>query len=230
MGLISKLLSFTRVNRHDSNLSDVKVDPGGGPYVTAEHFAPAGDDSHPLPTDYPLIIRVQKTGKYAAIGYIDPNNAQTAEPGGKRIYGRDPEGNQVNELWLKNDGDILADNDAAYIEIKADGTITADNDSGSIVITPAGQITLENGGGSVVIETSGQITSDNGSGSVDIAAGGTVTINGLVTIDTSGNITTPGTIAGGVVQATTSLTVASVEMSGHVHYTDGEAGNTGPPI
>lgn len=213
MGLISKLLSFTRVNRHDSNLSDVKVDPGGGPYVTAEHFAPAGDDSHPLPTDYPLIIRVQKTGKYAAIGYIDPNNAQTAEPGGKRIYGRDPEGNQVNELWLKNDGDILADNDAAYIEIKADGTITADNDSGSIVITPAGQITLE-----------------NGSGSVDIAAGGTVTINGLVTIDTSGNITTPGTIAGGVVQATTSLSVASVEMSGHVHYTDGEAGNTGPPI
>lgn len=213
MGLISKLLSFTRVNRHDSNLSDVKVDPGGGPYVTAEHFAPAGDDSHPLPTDYPLIIRVQKTGKYAAIGYIDPNNAQTAEPGGKRIYGRDPEGNQVNELWLKNDGDILADNDAAYIEIKADGTITADNDSGSIVITPAGQITL-----------------DNGSGSVDIAAGGTVTINGLVTIDTSGNITTPGTVAGGVVQATTSLTVASTEMSGHVHYTDGEAGNTGPPI
>lgn len=213
MGLISKLLSFTRVNRHDSNLSDVKVDPGGGPYVTAEHFAPAGDDSHPLPTDYPLIIRVQKTGKYAAIGYIDPNNAQTAEPGGKRIYGRDPEGNQVSELWLKNDGDILADNDAAYIEIKADGTITADNDSGSIVITPAGQITLE-----------------NGSGSVDIASGGTVTINGLVTIDTSGNITTPGTIAGGVVQATTSLTVASVEMSGHVHYTDGEAGNTGPPI
>lgn len=213
MGLISKLLSFTRVNRHDSNLSDVKVDPGGGPYVTAEHFAPAGDDSHPLPTDYPLIIRVQKTGKYAAIGYIDPNNAQTAEPGGKRIYGRDPEGNQVNELWLKNDGDILADNDAAYIEIKADGTITADNDTGSIVITPAGQITL-----------------DNGSGSVDIAAGGTVTINGLVTIDTSGNITTPGTVAGGVVQATTSLTVASVEMSGHVHYTDGEAGNTGPPI
>lgn len=213
MGLISKLLSFTRVNRHDSNLSDVKVDPGGGPYVTAEHFAPAGDDSHPLPTDYPLIIRVQKTGKYAAIGYIDPNNAQTAEPGGKRIYGRDPEGNQVNELWLKNDGDILVDNDAAYIETKADGTITADNDSGSIVITPAGQITL-----------------DNGSGSVDIAAGGTVTINGLVTIDTSGNITTPGTIAGGVVQAATSLSVASVEMSGHVHYTDGEAGNTGPPI
>ena len=45
MGLIAKLLSFTRVTRNNAKISDVKVNPGGGPNITVEHYATPGDDS-----------------------------------------------------------------------------------------------------------------------------------------------------------------------------------------
>lgn len=211
MGLIATVLSFLRVTRHGAALSDVKADPGGGCNITAEHFQPAGDDSYPMPEDYVLLLRIPQTGKYCTTGYVDPNNEQTAGLGGKRIYSRDADGTRIAQVWLKNDGTILAENENAFIEI-----------------TPAGQIELSNGAGTVVIKTSGQITASNGSGSVDVASGGTVTINGLVTIDTSGNITTPGTITGTTVAGTTSLTVDSKEVDGHIHAAGDPPGNTGP--
>ena len=51
MGRIALVLSFIRSLANGANVSDVKVDSGGGANTTAQHFAPAGDDSHPLPDD-----------------------------------------------------------------------------------------------------------------------------------------------------------------------------------
>ena len=124
MGLIAKLLSFTRAVRNGAKLSDVKVDPGGGANITGEHFADAGDDSHPLPTDYAILVKTRQSGGYAPVGYADPINDPVAGPGEKRIYGRDPStGLAVNQVWLKADGSVIISNALGSIELKTDGEL-----------------------------------------------------------------------------------------------------------
>ena len=89
MGRIAKLLSFVRVTRHGIPVSDVKVDPGGGAIVTLENFSPIGDDAHPLPGDYVYGGSVEGTGRESILGYVDPLNEPTSQPGDKRIYASD---------------------------------------------------------------------------------------------------------------------------------------------
>ena len=194
MGRIAVLLSFVRSLAGEAKVSDVKVDPGGGANITAQHFSPAGDDAHPLPDDYAATVPVQRTGSEVAVGYIDPKNEQKAQPGDKRIYARDPEdGSTVVEVWLKNDGTALVANAEASVEVKPDGSIKGSNSAGSF----------------------------------ELQAGGNFVVNG-VTIDTSGNVTSPATITGTTVAGTTSLTAAGKEMAGHVHLAGTPPGNTGP--
>lgn len=122
MGLIAKLLSFTRTERNGAKLSDVKADPGGGANITGEHFADAGDDSHPLPTDYIFFGKNKRAGGYSPIGYADPINEKKSGPGEKRTYGRDPSsGVAVNEIWQKADGSVILSNALGSFELKADG-------------------------------------------------------------------------------------------------------------
>lgn len=119
MGL-GRLLSFIRGSRNGAKLSDVKLDPGGGPNVTAEHFSAPGDDAHPLPGDYVVGVSIQRSGGSAVVGYMDPKNDQKAAAGEKRIYARDGDGKSVAEMWLKNDGSI---------EVTADSDITVTSGS-----------------------------------------------------------------------------------------------------
>lgn len=154
-GLIGRVLSFVRVTRNGAQISDVKVNPGGGPNVTAEHFAPPGDDSHPLPTDYAYTAPTPQRGRLAAVGYVDPLNTPQAQPGEKRIYARDTDGVVVVEVWLKNDG-----------------TITAENGNGSVTLSADGSILGRNGAGSFELQTSGDFVVNG----VIIAANGAVTI------------------------------------------------------
>lgn len=177
MGRIAKLLSFVRVTRNDAKISDVKVDPGGGPNITAEHFASSGDDAHPLPDDYVIINDLAGTGRKASVGYLDPVNTPKALPGDKRIYARDGDtGAVVVEIWLKNDGTAIVSNDNGSVMLRPDG--------GSIITTP--ESTLD-------AKADGSIKGANGSGSFELEAGGDFVVNG-VTIDTNGNIVTAGTI------------------------------------
>ena len=136
MGELAKLLSFVRRVRRGANVSDAKVDTGGGPNITAEHFSTPGDDSRPLPGDFVLLVQVQQTGRSAAAGYLDPLNEQTAGPGERRLYARDSAGAVVSTIWLKNTGDVLIDNGAGSIELQAGGDVVINN----VVITPAGDI------------------------------------------------------------------------------------------
>lgn len=180
MGKLAKLLSFVRTVRRGANVSDSKVDPGGGENITSEHFAPVGDDSHPLPGDYVVAVDVQRTGVTAAVGYLDPANAQKTQPGGKRIYSRDADGNQVAEVWLKNDGTIIADNGGCTLTLNPDGTATANFD---ILLTVNVPDTIFNSN----VRINGNLSwSGIGSG-----VGGPAIMNGGIT-NTGGNIVSDG--------------------------------------
>lgn len=125
VGIIGKLLSFTRAVRGSAKVSDSKIDPGGGPNVTAEHFQPAGDDAHPLPSDYAYAGDTPQRGRFAAVGYVDPLNAAKAGPGEKRIYARDGGALLVVELWLKADGTLRGENAAGWFELRPSGEFVA---------------------------------------------------------------------------------------------------------
>jgi len=227
MNYIAKLLSFVRVVKNGANVSDVTIDTGGGNNNTAEHFAPPGDDSFPLKTDYALAASIPRGAGKVVTGYIDPINTPVAQEGDKRVYARNPaDGSPVNQVWLKNDGSVLISNDNGSVLLRADG--------GSIVTTP--NSTLD-------AKADGSIKGANGSGSFELKTSGDMDINGCV-IDATGNINCPGTIVATTsVSAPTiaatgaggSLTVAGKEMKGHTHTQGNDSAgnteqNTGGPV
>jgi len=206
MGLIGRILSFVRTQRHGAQISDVKTDPGGGPNVTAEHFAPAGDDAHPLPGDYVYGAPSPQRGRYAAVGYVDPANQSKAQPGEKRTYARDSNGQQVSEIWQQNDGTVLTQ-----------------NDEGSTTLAPDGSFQAENDNGSVTLGADGSILGQNAAGSFELQAGGNFVVNG-VTITPAGQIITPTGIT------TPSAVIDGVEAAGHTHPQGNDSGgNTEQP-
>lgn len=141
MGIIAKLLSFTRATRNGAPIGDVKCDPGGGAIVTAEHTAPAGDDSHPMPGDYVALSAAAGTGRQSAIGYFDPINAPKATPGEKRIYARNSAGEFVAEVWLRSSGACVINNVAGVFVLQPDGECYINGariTTGGDVITAAG--------------------------------------------------------------------------------------------
>lgn len=190
---------------------DVKTDPGGGANITAQHFSDPGDDSHPLTTDYAALIDVEGTGREAAVGYLDPINEPKAQPGDKRIYARDAaSGAVVVEVWLQNNG-----------------TGTMSNANGSVVLLPDGGSITTTPNGTFETKADGSIKGVNGSGAFELQAGGDFVVNG-VTIDTSGNITSPATITAPTVAANTSMTAAGKELAGHDHAINSGSSAPGP--
>lgn len=155
MGRIAKVLSFVRAIRGTANVSDVKIDPGGGANVTPEHFSAPGDDSFPLTTDYVVTEDVPRTGGEAAVGYVDPINTPKAREGDKRIYARDPvTGATVIDLWLKSDGSGTLENSNGVSTLAADGSQTGSNASGSFALQANGDFVV-NG---VTIAADGKVT------------------------------------------------------------------------
>lgn len=143
MGLISKLLSYTRIgDRNGAKVSDVKHDPGGGANQTGEHFQAANEDSVPLPGDYILTVNVQRTGGQVVVGFIDPNQQQTAAPGEHRQYARNASGEQVVQLHLKADGSAVLSNENASIELKPTGEVNTQNASGFYKLQDDGTVDI----------------------------------------------------------------------------------------
>lgn len=193
MGGIGKLLSFVRQTRNGASVSDAATDPGGGPNVTAEHFAAPGDDSHPLPDDFVLLVPLRQSGRTAAAGYLDPKNSQAAAPGERRLYARDSDGNVVATVWVKNTGEA-----------------TLFNDNGSVTLRPDGGTITESPGATFDVAADGTVSGDNGAGFFTLEAGGNVNINNVV-ITPAGAITTPVGIT------TPSAVVNGTEVDAHDH-------------
>ena len=178
MGRLARLLSFIPLERNGAKVSDAKVDTGGGANVTAQHSAPPGDDSQPLPGDLAVLSHDTGTGRETVTGYIDTANSQKAQAGEKRIYARDENGAEIAEVWIKNTGEVK-------------------------VITPNSSFTAA---------ADGSIIGQNSNGAFELQSGGNFEVNG-VTIDTDGNITTPGKVEADDVTATS----ADVTLSTHEH-------------
>lgn len=176
MGLISLVLDFVRTERNTAKVSDVKTDPGGGALLTSDHFQPAGVDSYPLPNDYALLVSVQGTGRLSAAGYLDPKNLQTSLAGEWRAYSRDPSsGDQVAQVWTKNDGALFLENASGSHTINPDGSQTSLNASGYITLGANGEVDI-NG---CVIDTSGNITTGGGATvASDVATSSGVSLDG----------------------------------------------------
>ncbi len=118
---VAKILSFTRTMFSGANVTDVKVDIGGGDIRTAHHYSSPGDDSNPLTSDYAIVGDIPQSGGKVAHGYLDPINAPVANEGDKRIYGRSANGSTVNQVWLKNDGSVLISNDNGNMTMAVNG-------------------------------------------------------------------------------------------------------------
>jgi len=75
-----------------------------GANVTAETFAPSGDDSPPLPDDRIVLVQTDGTNNFVAVGVLSVS--QGAKPGEKILYSRNNDGEVMAALKLLNDGSI----------------------------------------------------------------------------------------------------------------------------
>lgn len=75
-----------------------------GANVSAETFAPSGDDSPPIENDRIVLVRVDGTGNFAAVGVLSVS--QGAKAGEKILYSRSASGEVKAVLKLLNDGKI----------------------------------------------------------------------------------------------------------------------------
>lgn len=193
--------------RHDTKISDVEVDPGGGALVTPEHFEGAGSDSHPMPGDYVATTKVPRSGGVVAVGYLDPKAPQIAVAGEKMIYARDANGDLIARIHLKNDGTVLVSNVNGSIELKPDGEIVS--------TSPLATFTMD---------VLGSIKGANGNGDFELESGGDFVVNGVI-ISAAGSMTIPA----GQTIVTPSIGANGIEVVDHVHL-DGNPseGDTGP--
>lgn len=129
-----------------------------GANVTAETFAPSGDDSPPLPDDRIVLVQTDGTNNFVAVGVLSVS--QGAKPGEKILYSRDENGEVKAAIKLLNDGSIqmqtfgdaginLTDKAGNVIETSSDGITLTDKNGGKV--TMAGKITLEGQSGKVEV-------------------------------------------------------------------------------
>lgn len=149
MGRTAVVVSTERVVDQGVHALEVKIDPGGGAIVTAEHFADVGSDSNPLPGDEVALESSSGAGSAQVSGYSDTRNAGTSQPGEKRIYARNAQGTVVAELWLKGNGDVDVRSIASGgkitlngVEIDQQGNITAPGEVTAKSASPATAVKL----------------------------------------------------------------------------------------
>lgn len=129
-----------------------------GANVTAETFAPSGDDSPPLPDDRIVLVQTDGTNNFVAAGVLSVS--QGAKPGEKILYSRNDDGKVMAAIKLLNDGSIqvqtfgdaginLTDKAGNVIETSSDGITLTDKNGGKV--TMAGKITLEGQSGKVEV-------------------------------------------------------------------------------
>jgi hypothetical protein len=163
MGRINRVLSFLRITKNEANQSELKLDPGAGANVTASYFAPVGDDSVPLATDYALTTDTPQTGGVATVGFADTVSEPVAVAGETRRYSRDAEGATVAQNHLKADGSVVTSNEGGSITLLADGTIKlTSNENASITLLADGAIKLTTPGGDNILNADGSVTFSNG--------------------------------------------------------------------
>ena len=142
MGRIAIVEEVETGTSGSANVRTVKCDRGGGDNRLPEHFAGIGDDSVPLASDYAHLAPQAGTGRDSVVGYVDPKNLHKSQDGDKRIYARDANGDLIVELWLKNDGTAITENENATSTVTPEGAISGVNALGSFVLGTDGIFTV----------------------------------------------------------------------------------------
>jgi hypothetical protein len=124
-------------------------------------YTAAGDDSVPLKDERLILIKVDGTGKYVAVGVLTPS--QGAKPGEKILFARDADGNIMGKFSMLGDGSIITEAEKDRTE-KIKGDITVNGEK-SATMTIKGDITFEADGkmvqkakGDAQLETLGKFT------------------------------------------------------------------------
>lgn len=131
MGLIARVLAFALNSR---DVPQVRVDPGAGANFTADYV---GDDIHPLPDDYAILVDVTGSGRAVAVGFHDSVNPPAAARGERILRGRNSStGASVVSIWLKNNGSVVIANSSGNITLKTNGEV----DINGATITTAGDV------------------------------------------------------------------------------------------
>lgn len=210
-GFIARILEVRRVVRGGVSVVDVKCDPGGGANVTPEHIATPGDDSPPIPVvDRVAAFEVEGTGRAVGAGYVDTANPGTAEPGERRLLGRDSSGAIQATVHLKADGEVEIFNAAGSFVLSALGEITGQNLSGGFFKLDAlGGFTFSNPNGNISLNSFGFLIGtvtgfaiSDGSAVLSLASG-LFSVNGA-TIPLTGDVVS-------------SAGTGSKSLSGHTH-------------
>jgi hypothetical protein len=102
-------------------------------------YTPAGDDSVPLNDERLILVKVDGTGRYVAVGTLTPS--QGAKPGEKILFGRDPDGKITSLIKMLNDGTVDISNEKDYKRhTKGDSDISGD---GKFSMAIKGDVTFE---------------------------------------------------------------------------------------
>lgn len=129
MGRIGKLLSFVRRVASGAILDEAKIDMGGGATRTVQVYSAPGDDSQPLPGDFPAVVETGSSGQMMAVGWHDTKTPRKSEKGDKRIYSRSEAGTASAEVWLKANGEVHMEVFTAQtLFIKSAGPVVVDSD------------------------------------------------------------------------------------------------------
>lgn len=80
------------------------VEAYAGVNLTADTFAASGDDSPPLAEDRIVLVQVDGTGNFVAVGVL--TESQGAKPGEKILFSRNDKGEVQAALKLLNDGKV----------------------------------------------------------------------------------------------------------------------------
>jgi hypothetical protein len=136
---------------------DVKCDTGGDDSFVADHFQDSGVDAPPMAGDSVATVDGPETGTQQVTGYNDPNNESTVQPGERRTYARDADGELIAEVYLQRDGTVLIRNIAggSKIELKADGSAVI-NDKATIAFD--GEVTAKSDSASTSVGLTTHLT------------------------------------------------------------------------
>lgn len=130
-----------------------------GANVTAETFAPSGDDSPPLPDDRVVLVQTDGTGNFVAVGVLSVS--QGAKPGERILYSRDENGEVKAAIRLLNDGSV-------QVQTFGDAGVTVKDKAGNVIETTSDGITLtDKKGGKITM--AGKITVKGNSGTVEVS-------------------------------------------------------------
>ena len=213
-----------RITRALSAIGDrIKAVADAGDINEMEHLQPLGDDSKPLPQDDGWSDRTNKSGGDVYFGAFDYENKIT-QPGEKRTYARDADGNPVSHVYQKDDGTIIIANDSYSKTINPDGSFVETNGTYSKNVSADGSFTETNGAYTKTVDAAGNKTE----------TGQTFNINGFI-IGPDGAASSPVSVTAPIVNGASSMMIAGKELKDHTHtagdYKDAEdraiTGNSG---